>query len=275
MDNRKVLGRMKRIWRAYSCQVSAAHSRKRLRDWYHSEVGQALGDQEQYQLDEVLSNLFGYHLVQLGHPLERDLLEASRIHHRVVVESESENVPAVSCLSDFCALPFASDSLDVVVLPHTLEFEHDPHQLLREVERTLIPEGHVVILGFNPWSLWGWLRVLVGWRHHVPWCGHFFSTLRIRDWLALLGFDTVLVRGYFYRPPIQHKGVLQRLLPLERWGGHWWPFAGAGYILVAKKRVTTLTPIKPRWRSQRILGGRLAEPTTHRERYDRAVRNDR
>ena len=154
-----------------------------------------------------------------------------------------------------------------MVLPHTLEFEENPHQILREVERTLIPEGHVVIMGFNPYSLWGMTRMFIGWRNRTPWCGHFYSTLRIKDWLALLGFDTVLQKSYFFRPPLQHEGSLERLSFMERYGSRWWPFPGGGYILVAKKRLTTLTPIKPRWRSsRRFLGNGLTEPTANRNR---------
>lgn len=221
-------------------------------------------------LTQVLPNLFGYHLLQVGRPMASDLLATSRIPHRVVME----DVPPLahmegekSFLGHSDQLPVASDSLDVILLPHTLEYVARPHEVLREAERTLIPEGHLLILGFNPWSLFGLRRLLAGWRNRSPWCGHFYSTLRLRDWLALLGFDTVLVEHYFFRPPLQKDGIMQRLSFFDRLGGRFWPPLGGGYLLVAKKRVATLTPIKPRWRSHRsLITVGTAEPTARRNR---------
>jgi SAM-dependent methyltransferase len=153
------------------------------------------------------------------------------------------------------ALPILTDSVDVVVLAHTLEFEQDPHQVLREADRVLVPEGHVVILGFNPWSPWGLWHVLVSRWSRPPWSGQFRSLWRIKDWLALLGFDTTVSRGFFFRPPLRHDGVMHRLKVMEKLGQRFWPFAGAVYIIVAKKRVMRPTPIRPRWRPGRSLVG--------------------
>lgn len=221
---------------------------------------------------QVLPNLFGYHLLQLGSPMDDDMLVSSRIPHRMILEDippllrESQGAG-----SRFRArseqLPVASDSLDVLLLPHTLEFAEQPHETLREAERTLIPEGHLVLLGFNPWSLFGLRRLLGGWRESCPWNGHFYSALRIRDWLALLGFDTVLVRNYFFRPPLQNRRVMRALERAEPFAARFCSPLGGGYLLVAKKRVTTLTPIKPRWRSRRrLLPVGAAEPTARRNK---------
>ena len=60
---------------------------------------------------------------------------------------------AVWC--DLLDLPFEAQSVDLIVMPHTLEFTSDPHRLLREAERVLMPEGQLIILGFNSLSLWG------------------------------------------------------------------------------------------------------------------------
>ena len=156
----------------------------------------------------------------------------------------------------------ASTSLDIVVLPHVLEFSEQPHAVLREVERCLIPEGNLVLLGFNPWSLWMLPGVLLGWRGRVPWCGRFRSMTRIRDWLALLGFDVELGRTYFFRPPWQHGRILGRLGFMERVGRRVWPPFGGGYVLVAKKRVVTVTPVRPHWRPRRrnLVAPGLVEP---------------
>ena len=259
---------MKRLLQAYRCQDPCA-ARAALREWYRQPLGEALASEEQALLATVLSERFGYHLLQLGRPMATDLTQASRISHRMVCCSEHHKGPAagpVSLYAEADALPIASGSIDVVVLPHVLSFANQPHGVLREVERVLIPEGYVVILGFNPWSLFGLRRLLLGWRQDSPWCSHFYGTMRIRDWLSLLGFDTVQQRYYFYRPPVARRGLLRRLGLLERWGARFWPLLGGGYLLVARKRVTTLTPIRPRWRSRRLIPVGNVEPTARRNR---------
>lgn len=238
--------------------------RKNLRRWYTRPVGQLLLQMERDELDEILPTLFGYHIVQAGCLLGDDLMSGSRISNRVLLDPDKDGEtlqPTLYAYPD--ALPVATDSVDVVLLPHTLEFERDPHQVLREADRVLIPEGHVVVLGFNPWSLWGLRRLLRRRkRHNPPWAGDFLSITRIKDWLALLGFDIVLVHRYFYRPPINRKGILNRLGFIEGLGRRLWPYFSGAYVLVAKKRVATLTPVKQRWRPRPKLVGDLAGPTT-------------
>lgn len=259
---------MKRLLQAYRCRDGRS-ARLALRRWYHTPLGEAVGEAELALLEQVLPNLFGYHLLQLGQPQGRDMLASSRIPHRMILDDlPPEGVPPASRLTgDSEQLPLGSDTLDVVLVPHMLEFATQPHQLLREAERVLIPEGHLVLLGFNPWSQFGIRRLLTGWRDDSPWNGHFYSALRLRDWLALLGFDTVLVQNYYFRPPLQHARLLRSLGRMESLAKRFIAPLGGGYILVAKKRVATLTPIKPRWRSRRrLLPVGAAEPTVRRDR---------
>ena len=237
--------------------------------WYRREPGRLLLEAERAQLDDALQDLFGYHLLQIGCPHPEYLLGASRIPHTVILDAV---VPEIEGASRLCGLadmlPIASDSIDVVVLPHTLEFEADPHQVLREVERILIPEGHVIILGFNPWSLFGVWRVARR-RRKAPWRGQFISIMRINDWLALLGFDAVSLQLYFFRPPLKSERILRRLRFLDTLGERLWPRLGGGYTLVAKKRVATLTPLKPRWRTPQLIGNLATpppQPTVNRDR---------
>lgn len=240
-------------------------SRAGLRRWYGEPLGRRLFEIEQRKLDAILPNLFGYHLLQVGCMVDEDMLGASRISHRIVVDVADGSSVAVICLQGQPdRLPVASDSVDVVVLPHTLEYEADPHQALREVDRILIPEGHVVILGFNPWSFWGLRRLFRRRRYYTyPWCGRFRSLPRIKDWLSLLGFDIVMTSGYFFRPPLRHDTVMRRLAFIETAGARWFSMLSGAYLLVAKKRTSTLTPIKPRWRPRRsLLGADVPEPTT-------------
>jgi SAM-dependent methyltransferase len=134
-------------------------------------------------------------------------------------------------------LPFASESIDLIVLPHVLEFAADPHQILREVDRVLRPEGRLVISGFNPASLWGarqYISRLIG-TPYLPRDGQFISLIRIKDWLQLLNFS--LDRGHFgcYKLPLQGQGI-SRMDFLEPMGNRWWPIFGAIFIVSAIKR---------------------------------------
>lgn len=237
--------------------------RQELRLWYTRYVGKTLRKLERRALVPVLNTLFGYHAVQVGTLLGDDLLSSSRIPHRIVMDPDKTKDTHSSVYAYPDALPISTDSVDLVVLPHTLEFERTPHEILREVDRILIPEGHVVIMGFNPWSLWG-LTSLIRKRKNrktPPWCGSFLTLTRIKDWLALLGFEVVEVKMMFYRPPIQQRGIMRRLHFIEKIGARFFPKLGGVYMLVAQKRVTTLTPVKPRWRSRRNLVGKWVEPT--------------
>ena len=157
---------------------------------------------------------------------------------------------AVALHCDFDALPFATASLDLLVLPHALEQARDPHLALREVERVLVPEGRVVIVGFNPSSLWGlrqWLgRLRRRFSAHptralfLPAEGEFLGYRRLRDWLRLLSFEVEAGRFGCYRPPLGAQKWLARFAWADRVGERWWPVFGAVYFVVAVKRVRGL-----------------------------------
>ncbi len=238
---------------------------KQLKKWYQRPFGQLLASAEQKELDQILPNLFGYHLLQIGIG-GHGLMSASRILHRVVMTIETEesgehdSVAKDSEIKGYPeSMPIAPDSVDALLLNHALECADDPHQVLRESERILVPEGNIVIMGFNPISLWGLLRLLKFRSKRVPWCCRVLTIRRIRDWLALLGFEVTLSRQFFFRPPVQHQGIMSRLQCLESWGARWWPFFGSVYVLTARKKVSTMTPLKPRWRPRRSLVSGLAD----------------
>ena len=240
--------------------------REALAHWFAEPLGEALLAAEREALEAVLCGLSGYHALQLGGLGEVDLLGRCATPHRVVVAED----PVVTwgragLFAEPERLPLAGDSVGVTLLPHTLEFCADPHEVLREAYRVLIPEGHLVLVGFNPWSSWGARRLLR--RGDVPWSGRFLSAQRVKDWLALLGFKVEATRNLFYRPPINSPVLLKRLGVMERLGARWWSPLSAVYLVVARKRVVPLTPIRPRWRARRALvPGGLAEPTTRARR---------
>lgn len=231
-----------------------------LHEWFTSPLGRHVLAQERQHLARVLPDLFGYHLVQVGAPGDMDFGESSRIHHRLVFRDRAEPHPAAAVVESE-RLPLASDSVDVVILPHVLEFTPRPHPVLREAERVLIGEGHLLVTAFSPWSLWGLWRAAAGWRRRPPWTGRFYSVARIRDWLSLLDFDVLAVHRCVFVPPLRR--AVTRLEWLEHLGAALWPALGAASIIVARKRVMPLTPVRQRWQARRtLIASGLAEPST-------------
>jgi hypothetical protein len=142
-----------------------------------------------------------------------------------------------------------------------LEFAADGHQVLRETERVLIPEGRVVIMGFNALSLWGGWRLIRRGQRGAPWCGQFLTPFRTADWLSLLGFQVEMQETMMFRPPWR-RALLQELSFLESLGKRYWPLLAGVYAIRAVKRVSTLTPLRPSWKSRRsVLAGDAVEPT--------------
>lgn len=235
--------------------ASAPRDRLALRDWYASPPGEALAADLSRYLESVVPQLFGYHALRIGDlGPGRDPLEGSRIIHRIQLDL----VPPSQVLAQPRALPIQADTLDLVVLSHVLEFCADPHAVLREVDRTLVPEGHVIVIGFNPLSFMG-LRRLFAWNRGIaPWHGRYYTTLRIKDWLRLLGYDVVDCVRAGFRPPLRQAGLLRRLQVMEKLGARYWPFLGGAYVIVARKRIATLTPVRPRWRPHRRAAAGLA-----------------
>jgi SAM-dependent methyltransferase len=233
-----------------------------LRDWFAAEPGLAVASAELELAADVLSNLFGYHILQLGNPYRLPLISCSRIQNQVVLgTSPSCDDTAIRCMDD--ALPVQAASVDVLVLPHVLEFARAPHAVLREAERVLIPEGHLAILGFNPWSWYGLWRRAAGWRGQLPWRGRFVSMTRLRDWLTLLGFEIERSERLSFRPPLSRPRLHARLETVERLGQHFWPAFGNVYFVLARKRVIAIRPIRARWAKQRRLpAAGVIEPTT-------------
>lgn len=255
-----------------------------LTEWFQTPPGQYLLGWEQTQFDLAVADLFGYNALQLGLP-ELQALQANRMPHRWLAlpeallptqveawepggtrvggDAEALQAMKVALITDAAALPFPAASLDLVVLPHTLELSADPHQVLREVERVLVPEGRVVISGFNPGSLWGLrqgrarlcermgMSVLGASNLFLPDAGDFIGPWRLRDWLQLLSFELESDRYGCYRPAMKTDKWLQRTAWMDRAGARWWPIFGAVYFVVAVKRVRGMRLLGPAWKPRR------------------------
>ncbi len=226
-----------------------------LHDWFQTPPGRYLLDWERGQFDAALADVFGYHALQLGLP-DIDALAANRMPHRWLAlpavlaphaAATADAAPAAAAraalVTASTALPFPEASLDLVVLPHTLELSPDPHATLREVQRVLVHEGRVVIAGLNPASLWGlrqwrirqWRR-FGGARPYLPEAGEFIGHWRLRDWLQLLEFELDSIAFGCYRPAVRSERSLARFRWMDRVGARWWPIFGAAYFVTAVKR---------------------------------------
>ena len=206
----------------------------------------------------MLDDVFGLELLQLGSwGASRQLLSASRTRRQSIIADSSQG--EVDVVASLNALPVQTASIDAVLLPHTLEFESDPHAIVREADRVLTGEGQLIVLGFRPVSLWG-LRAAASRQGFPPGLQQMLGPGRVRDWLSLLGYEVVLQRHYLYCRPWAGENSRPRRI-LRR--GLFNPLPAAAWLIKARKHVYRLTPLRHRFqRERRRVFGALPEPTT-------------
>ena len=230
-------------------QGPAQHAAQ-LSDWFSTPHGRHVLEWELAQFASATDDVFGFRALQAGLPAI-DFLAGNRIPFRFTVALE----PGATLAADPLQLPLADQSVDLVALPHALEFSPDPHLVLREVERVLMPEGQVVISGFNPLSLWRLRQSVMSERGRraagAPWDGRFIGLLRLKEWMRLLGFELNGGRFGCYAPPIANLAWLKRFEFMENAGARWWPIMGGTYVVRAVKRVHGMRIITPAWRQER------------------------
>lgn len=226
----------------------------RLESWFDGPRGEYLLAQERALTTQLLDNVFGYHQLQIGVTRNQALGDDSGLSHKIYCNSVGGG--DIGLLSEPEFLPFASDSIDAVILHHALEFSPQPHAMLREVHRVLAPQGQLVILGFNPWSLFGLSMRARGLLPDRLWSStHTIGTRRLRDWLNLLGADVQAVQHCFITPPLGGQRTFRALSRCDALAMKYRLPLGGVYAIRAQKKVSTLTPTRIRWRKQ--LGPRL------------------
>ncbi|MGL1956763.1 MAG: methyltransferase domain-containing protein [Colwellia sp.] len=212
--------------------------------WQELPNGENILSEINQQLAPWWQKFFGYHLLKIGALSSYIDSSACSIKHQISTTSAEGHGNIIADVDD---LPVQEHSVDVCLLSHALEFSLDPHHVIREANRVLIPNGYLIITGYNPFSLAGVNRLTPYRRQKAPWNEHFFSPMRVKDWLHLMGFEILADQRCMHNRLIGgiSDGVIAK---------HWQSFAskylsalGSIYIIIAKKRVLPLTPIKPKW----------------------------
>ena len=214
--------------------------------WQQFPHGDYLRAEIERKLTPWLPRMFGYHMLKLGNLSGELATSESPIKHQVCV---AEQGLFTGVIADVDELPFYEHSVDACILSHCLEYHSDPHHILREAHRTLIPGGYLVITGFNPYSLCGLAQLLPFSRQKLPWTGRFFTPSRVKDWLNLLGFE-IISDERFIHSSLARGNRLSRFAAWRSFGQQYLKPMGSVYMLVARKRVAPLTPIKPKWHAR-------------------------
>lgn len=233
--------------------------------WFQHLPGSLLLELERVALGNCFSRLSGSHCLQIGGPSDLRLIHSAHYPHKTFLSTQYTSAAHSSRVQfSLDALPILPGSVDAVVLAHLLEFAESPFELLKETHRILAPEGQLILLTFNPWSLWGLSRLMRS-KRGFPWSGQFYSTIQIKRWLHNLGYSIVLSKTLCFRPVLHEAHQCERWSFMETLGSYCFPGFGAVSLFVVQKQEVGMTPIKVSLNRRRVkVGGRAIEPTTYR-----------
>lgn len=227
--------------------IKTYHTLQHWAHWLTHSLGMHVLESEQKLLSRLLKERYGKHALLIGVPEQHDLLKYSVISQHVVLSPlVNKNKKLKYIESELNELPIIPGSIDLVILPHTLEFIDNPRQLLMEACRVVKPEGDIMIFCFNPFSFWGFKKWWVN-HKNIPWSGNFIRAKTIKKWLELADFELTRQDMLMYRPPIRHR-IFEKLKFLEWIGTHLHLFSGGIFVITAKAKVIPLSPIKLRWK---------------------------
>lgn len=219
-------------------------------NWGALYLGETLKRLADQRLGDISRKLFGYYLVKLGNLSSELQLPECPIKHKINffrhIGYPASNEFAMNIVGEPLALPFAERCIDAFVIAHELDFSHDPHQLLREVDRCIMPDGHIVIIGFNPISLTGAAKWLSIRKNNYLRDARCFSAGRVKDWLSLLGYQITQVQ-YYVHSPLVFEGAIDLDSYWSRFANKYLPFLASVYLIVGKKCEFPLSLIKPTW----------------------------
>ena len=228
-----------------------------MENWQSSHLGREFLAYERRTAATDLDEITGTNAMQVGSwGGPSGILGDCRIRNKWIVDIDASGG------TGFCSHPgqlaVAEDAVDLVVMPHTLERVPNPHHVLREAKRVLAGEGKLVLFGFNPWSTWG----IPGWfgAGSYPWMEKFIGETRLRDWLALLEFEIIGAKRFFYRPPINNEKFLSRTQFVERIAARWLPIPPSAYMILARKKIIGVTPIPVNFKHSETLVNGIATP---------------
>ncbi|MBC6413891.1 MAG: methyltransferase domain-containing protein [Chromatiales bacterium] len=238
---------------------SASQNSLLLDEWYQSDVNRKLWAETEPALHPWLEKAVGYYAAHIAaFEVDTGLLAASRVRSQNIVNAT--RYPTSDLVADFSALPLATESIDLLVAHHIFEFISQPHEFLREIDRVLIAEGTLVVIAFNPISYQGLFKLFqFHGRANPPWCGHFYSPFRVKDWLSVLGFKVKEMR-YFAPPLIRYKNHHGYLGKISRFCGRSLKWGSSFYAILATKQVSRIIPVGPIWNDS-VVKPKIAQPT--------------
>ncbi|WP_133469473.1 class I SAM-dependent methyltransferase [Paraglaciecola marina] len=224
-------------------------SPSRPESWRDLPVGDNIKTLIELEIEEASRKFFGYHLVRLGNLSSEIELKSCPIKHQVNITPD--NLSHSSIIAKTSSLPITENSVDAFILANELDFSRDPHQVLREVDRAIIPNGYVVITGFNPFSISGLCKYLPINKGSVLHDARYFSCARVKDWLQLLGFEIMDVKHLLFNELFLNR-KLNASSKLSLWCQQYLSALTTMYIIVARKREIPLTMIKPKWKASKF-----------------------
>ena len=218
--------------------------------WLQHFLGHSVLEAERALLFPLLEQRYGKHTLLIGSPRQQMLLKASVMPSQVLLSPLMNKCHDHHYIEgDFHELPIASGSIDLVILPHTLEHLDNPQRLLTEACRIIKPDGHIIIFGFNPYSLWGlkkrWMK-----SKNMPWAGNFLKANTIKKWLTFAEFQLAKQSMLLFSPPTSHANVYRKFKYFEWIGRKFLSSFGGAYMLMAQSKSIPITPIKMRWQQQ-------------------------
>lgn len=233
--------------------------RQYFQQWYQSELGKNLLEQETKRLQDLIAHDVGYYFL-IQSPLKHLDLPNSLLRTQMMLAPVLEmGAPDNMIVANAKELPIDSEGIDVHILHHTLELSETPHDDLREAARSLLPSGKLIIVGFNPWSIWG-VRRIFPIKAQAPWKAHFIAEHRLEDWLKVAGLALQSTDYFCYSPPVQSPYWINKfnridefLSPLKL------PFGGV-YIITATKYTPKLVNRKAKWKRKAIPVSPLTKP---------------